>query len=154
MKPFQLAAAIVFLAHSLCAADLTGRWVATIQTPDGQKRQTIFALKSDGATLTGYLDTMTPEPITEGRIEGNAVSFAVVRDFGAQRRVQYKGTLTPDGLLMQMPGFGGGPPREVLAKRVSTEAPKPIPPKLVLPKPQDVPPNGLAKTPPMGWNSW
>jgi alpha-galactosidase len=27
-------------------------------------------------------------------------------------------------------------------------------PKVELPSRRDVPPNGLAKTPPMGWNSW
>jgi alpha-galactosidase len=52
---------------------------------------------------------------------------------------------------------GGRGQREWLAKRVSTEAPKIVPPaaKLVLPLPTfTVPSNGLAKTPPMGWNSW
>ena len=49
------------------------------------------------------------------------------------------------------------PPQVVELARVSTEAPKALPPRpapVALPMPGPVPSNGLAKTPPMGWNSW
>ena len=54
------------------------------------------------------------------------------------------------------PGGGRGPQVFELA-RVSTEVPKPLPPRpapVSLPMPGPVKANGLAKTPPMGWNSW
>ncbi|HTS28272.1 MAG TPA: glycoside hydrolase family 27 protein [Bryobacteraceae bacterium] len=54
------------------------------------------------------------------------------------------------------PGGGRGPQVFELA-RVSTEVPKPLPPKpaaVSLSFPAPVKSNGLAKTPPMGWNSW
>jgi alpha-galactosidase len=50
-------------------------------------------------------------------------------------------------------GFRGGSP-ELLAKRVSTDPPPPMPAKIALGPPPEVKWNGLAKTPPMGWNSW
>jgi alpha-galactosidase len=67
------------------------------------------------------------------------------------------GGLTP--VAGPPPGGGGGQgrgmPRELTFKRVSTEAQKLLPPKMQLPPPaKDVKYNGLAKTPPMGWNSW
>jgi len=96
--------------------------------------------------------------------------------------MEYTGKVTGDGLVLTMPAFGGrggaggppagapggppgagaggpgrGMPREVAMKHVSTEAPKPLPPpppKVSLGPAKDVKYNGLAKTPPMGWNSW
>jgi len=47
-----------------------------------------------------------------------------------------------------------GPPPDLLAKRVSSETPPPMPEKVDLGPMQEVKYNGLAKTPPMGWNSW
>jgi len=56
------------------------------------------------------------------------------------------------------PGGGrGGQPQVVELAHVSTEVPKPLPPRappVTLPAPEPVKSNGLAKTPPMGWNSW
>jgi len=54
------------------------------------------------------------------------------------------------------PGGRGGPQVYELA-RVSTEVPKPLPPRaapISLSFPAPVKSNGMAKTPPMGWNSW
>jgi alpha-galactosidase len=57
------------------------------------------------------------------------------------------------------PGGGrGGQPQVVELARVSTDVPGPLPPRpapVSLPMPNTrVKYNGLAKTPPMGWNSW
>ena len=140
-------------------ADLTGRWVAETQTPNGEKRQTVFAFKSDGDTLTGYMVSQQgDDPIAEGKISGDTISFVVVGDFyGNERRTQYTGKITPEGILIAAAGGRGGRgPRELLAKRVSTEVPKMVSTvKAALPPPTtSVRSNGLAKTPPMGWNSW
>jgi alpha-galactosidase len=56
-----------------------------------------------------------------------------------------------------MPGREGRPGPQFHLKQVSTETPGPMPApprKISLPEAQPVPSNGLAKTPPMGWNSW
>jgi alpha-galactosidase len=140
-------------------ADLTGRWVASTQIPDGQKRETVIALKAEGDRLSGYMSSPQGDTaISEGRVNGDEISFVIVREMGGQeRKIQYTGKITADGLLMKMPGFGDRPSRELLARRVSTDPPKPLPPpapKIALPPMQDVKPNGLARTPPMGWNSW
>jgi alpha-galactosidase len=143
----------------ISAADVTGRWVAATRTPDGQTRETVIALKSDGDRLTGYMSSPQGDTaISEGKVNGDEISFVIVREMGGEeRKIQYTGKVTADGLLVKMPGFGDRPGRDLLAKRVSTDPPKPLPPpvpKIALPPMQDVQPNGLAKTPPMGWNSW
>lgn len=158
------------LVQSISAADLTGHWVAAQPGADGQTRETSLWLKSDGDRLSGYISTrMGDSPIAEGKVIGGQISFVVIADaFDQTGRLEYTGTLTRDGILLRMPAFGGragrggGPGRggqlqEILAKRVSTEEPKPLPPpppKLTLPPAKEVAYNGLAKVPPMGWNSW
>jgi alpha-galactosidase len=138
----------VFISRMVAAADLTGRWVA-----EAQGRQTVFELKSDGDKLQGYLvSTQGDDYIADGKITGDTISFVVVGDFyGRERKTQYSGKITGAGLVISAGS------RELLAKRVSTDAPKVLsaPPRVALPAPTGaVPSNGMAKTPPMGWNSW
>ena len=69
------------------------------------------------------------------------------------------GTPGPGGPPPGGPGGGrGGQPQVVELARVSTDVPKPLPPRpapVSLPMPTTaVKYNGQAKTPPMGWNSW
>ncbi len=159
MKYLQVSVIGVLLIPIVYGADLTGRWVASTQTPDGQKRETVIALKAEGDRLTGYMSSPQGDTaISEGKANGDEISFVIVREMGGEeRKIQYMGKLTAEGLLIKMPGFGGRPGRDLLASRVSTDPPKPLPPpvpKIALPPMQDVKPNDLAKTPPMGWNSW
>jgi len=70
----------------------------------------------------------------------------------------------PDGAPGIGPGPGGPPPgdfsREEIARRGTPTQPRRKPvdykslPPVTLPEVKDLPPNGLAQTPPMGWNSW
>jgi alpha-galactosidase len=148
---------VVFSTLLSQAADLTGRWVAETQAPGGEKRETVFMLQSDGDKLSGYLvSTQGNDYLTDGKISGDTVSFVTIGDFyGTERRTSYTGKITGAGLMISTVGGRGS--REMLAKRVSNEAPKLLsaPPLIALPRPAGaVRSNGLAKTPPMGWNSW
>ncbi len=159
MRRILFAALSLFLASWLYAADLTGHWIAGMRLPNGQMRETSVWLKADGDLLTGYMSNAQGDtPISHGKISGNDLSFEIIRDyFGEERKTVYTGRLTDEGLVLHMPGFGGGPGRDLPFKRVSADAPKPLlppPPKISLPVAGAVPSNGLAKTPPMGWNSW
>jgi len=159
MKCSQVSVIGVLLIPILHGADLTGRWLGSTQTPDGQKRETVIALKTEGDRLSGYMSSPQGDTaISEGKVNGDEISFVIVREMGGQeRKIQYTGKLSADGLLMKMPGFVDRPGRDLLVRRVSTDPPKPLPPpvaKIALPAMQDVKPNGLARTPPMGWNSW
>jgi alpha-galactosidase len=135
--------AAVFLCQLASSADLTGRWVAD---------KTIFVFKSEADRLTGYLvSSQGDDYLTNGKITGDSISFVTIGDFyGQERRTSYTGRITAEGLVIT------GGRREILLKQISTEAPKQVsaPAKLAIAPIGAVPPNGLAKTPPMGWNSW
>ncbi|HUO31945.1 MAG TPA: glycoside hydrolase family 27 protein [Bryobacteraceae bacterium] len=151
------ALACIVLAPSLGAADLTGHW--TSLSSGAPNPPISLWLKADGSRLTGYMSFRgNDSPISAGKIEGDRLLFDIVRDyFGEARRTSYSGVLAGGELRITLPSMGGRPPREMTFKRVSEADPPPLPPapsKVTLPPAKDVPYNGLAKTPPMGWNSW
>jgi hypothetical protein len=167
MKSYAMLIAAL-LVQSIPAAELTGHWVAVQQGQDGQSRETSLWLKSDGDRLSGYISTRAGDTaIAEGKVTGDQITFVVITDtYDVTGRQEYSGTITADGILLRMPAFGGrggggggrgGQPQQLLAKRISTDEPKPLPPpppRVTLPAPKDVAYNGQAKTPPMGWNSF
>jgi alpha-galactosidase len=139
---------------------LSGRWFAVVRTPGGEKRETTFFLKQDGESLSGaVLNGFRMQTIREGKVTGGEATWVVVTGSGRQeRRNEYHARLSADELTVTMPGFGGGPGREIVAKKTSSD-PTPIHPfaslpKITLPPLRALPDNGLARTPPMGWNSW
>ena len=144
---------------SIQAADLTGHWLATMHPPDGQVRESSLFLASQGDAVTGYLELFNqdPAPISNVKVTGSEFTFSTVRDYyGEQRTANFSGTLVDSTLTVHMPGPNGST-RDLVFKKVSSDAPGPMPtpkPKLTLPPAADVRSNGLAKTPPMGWNSW
>ena len=143
----------------LHAADLTGHWLASTRTPDGQVRETSLYLTSQGGTITGYLELYNQDPveITNAKLNGADLTFSTTRDvYGEQRTTDYSATLAGDQLTMHLPG-PNQTTRDVALSHASSAAPGRMPapsPKLSLPPATIVPYNGLAKTPPMGWNSW
>ncbi len=150
---------LLLLAPGVLLANLTGRYQASMTLENGDKREMNFAFIQDGDHLGGYVSTPRGnQPIVEGQVSGEAFTFVVRRDGAAgEERITYQGKITSEGVVVTMPGFGGRPPRELVAQKISSETPKPLPPaapKILLPAAEPVPYNGLAKTPPMGWNSW
>jgi hypothetical protein len=96
-----LAAVVVLgLTASALAADATGTWKWTIER-NGQTRDVTLKLKQEGAKLTGTISGRdnTEIPIEEGKVEGDDVSFRVVREFNGNRFVQeYRGKLGADAI--------------------------------------------------------
>lgn len=158
MKPFLALLLTSFVTQAAFSANLTGKWTVTFQA-DGTVRETSLFLKTDGDALSGYmLSNHGYEPLNDAKITGDSFSFTIVRDnFGEERKSDYKGRLEGDTVLLQMSGWEGRRGPELHLKRVSSEAPGPMPEapkKISLPDAKPLPYNGLAKTPPMGWNSW
>jgi hypothetical protein len=96
----KLAVALLTLimAASAQAADVTGKWKASVSTPDGQAMDILFTFKVDGTTLSGSaVGPMGETPITEGKLEGDAISFTVdAGDF----KIPHKGTVTGDTMKL------------------------------------------------------
>jgi alpha-galactosidase len=133
---------------------LSGFWVFHIPTGDGNFREIFFELKQDGETITGKVLAGSREvAITDGSFKNGTLQFVVTYGTPPQaRRVVYEGTPQGDKIALTSQASGRDPVKGT-AERTKPEAALP-PPRLPLPDLHDVPDNGLARTPPMGWNSW
>jgi hypothetical protein len=135
---------MLVVAFALMAADITGKWVAEQPGRNGgPPRQTTFDLKASGATLTG---TMTggmggggrkggggggggggaapqAREISDGKVDGNNISFTVKVEFNGNTMVsKYEGTLSGDELKLKVTrdGRNGPTTTEMTAKRSTT----------------------------------
>jgi hypothetical protein len=108
---------LAVLALAAFAADITGTWKGTIETPGGSFENT-FVLKADGAKLTGTLQGGPggDQKIEEGKIDGDKVSFVVNMEFG---KLSYAGAVSGDDLKLKVTFGDGGdmPPMEINCKR-------------------------------------
>lgn len=116
MQLSKFVLAFVLLAVSAFAADVDGTWSGTISTPNGDFAQT-FTFKADGAKLTGSLEFMPGMaiPITDGKVDGNNISFTVNLDFGMPFVLTYTGVVS--GTELKVKGDAGGMPFEFVFKK-------------------------------------
>ena len=145
--------ALPFLfAGTCCAAGLTGNWVIAQPNSDGTSRNTYFDLKQDGEHITGHIRaTQFYYNITEST--GGADGFTLQAITLDNRKVTYQGKLEGEELHIGTAAREGGAPAMMTAHR-APDGEGAYPARLPLPKLHKVTDNGLAKTPPMGWNSW
>jgi hypothetical protein len=89
-------------AATMLASEVTGKWKASFTTPNGETRESTFDLKADGDNLTGTVSSIRGETaISDGKVDGNKVSFAVVRNFqGNEFKMLYKGTVSGDEMSL------------------------------------------------------
>jgi hypothetical protein len=121
---------LLALALAAFAADVSGKWTfEQAGRGGGDPVQVTLNLKADGSKLTGNVarpgrDGMMEMPITEGKVDGNNVSFKTSMEMGGQTRVtEYTGTVSGDELKLKItrPGRDGSPmTSEVTAKRSTT----------------------------------
>jgi len=112
-----LLVAALLLPLGAYAADITGKWQGTMQTPDRQSLEITFQFQQDGEKLTGTTaSSYGQEQITEGSVKGDAVSFVVMAG-GGNFRIVYKGKLAGDDLKFTVT-IGDMGDRELTAKRV------------------------------------
>jgi hypothetical protein len=120
-KFFTAVAASLLLAVSSFAADnVSGKWSAEMQGPQGTMTTT-FTLKVEGDKLTGTVSGRGGDtPISDGTVKGDEVSFNVVRNMnGNEMKMAYKGKVTGDELKLTRTMQGGDrPPQDITAKRV------------------------------------
>jgi alpha-galactosidase len=136
-------------------ADLSGNWVVRAPNADGTSRQTYFNLKQEGEQITGSIRlTQFYYLITESH--GGSDGFTIVgtmKDGKTDRKVQYEGKLVGDELHIATRRRPDAPLTAMVAQRAPAGQGT-LPPRIPPPALHKVPDNGLARTPPMGWNSW
>ncbi|HWQ56275.1 MAG TPA: hypothetical protein VN442_21490 [Bryobacteraceae bacterium] len=93
----SVVAVLLVFAMAAPAADISGKWKAEMQTPNGTREST-FDFKVDGDKLTGTVTgARGSSEITEGKISGDDISFVVVRKFQEREiKQQYKGKVSGD----------------------------------------------------------
>jgi hypothetical protein len=131
-KLLSVTTILLVVALAAFAADVSGKW--TYQQAGrngGEPTPRTITLKADGMKLTGSVPggmgrgggaAPADQAISNGKIDGDKVSFEVTRDMqGTSFTTKYEGTVSGDELKLKIttPGFNGGDPRttEVTAKR-------------------------------------
>ena len=110
---------LMALTASVFAADITGKWTA-----DAAGTQLTLTFKADGTTLTGTVDNPQagPTDIKEGKIDGDNISFYLMRKINeADTKIVWKGKVAGADEIKftrEIEGGAGGPPTEIIAKRV------------------------------------
>ena len=111
--------AMVLCTAPAFAADVDGKWMGTLATPNGDVNIG-YEFKADGTTLTG--STTGPDgtalPIKNGKIDGNKITFTVTIAFGDMSfDMTYAGVVSPDKIALT--ADFAGMPFEIVAKKAS-----------------------------------
>jgi alpha-galactosidase len=152
MKITSLCVFVLFCCcTSLIATEnLSGTWKSVRVASDGNHVETYFDLEQNGNHLSGKVYFAWGDlPLIEGRVHGNKFHFAAVID---NARFSYDGELV-NGQLRLTLHDRNAPDASFTAERVAKGGFE-VPPRVPPPALHTVPYNGLAATPPMGWNSW
>jgi alpha-galactosidase len=146
-----------FCRIAAAQSDLNGYWDLRIPSPDGDGTfsHTYFHLQQDGTAIRGQLIRGHHELPIAGTLEKESIHFATQPPASApkweQRPLVFEGTYAKGKLMLSMDRRNST--MQGIAVSVTEEATRP-PKPLPLPPLEEVPDNGLARTPPLGWNSW
>ena len=112
---------IALFAFTASAADVAGTWKASMETPNGNF-ETVFNFKVDGAKVTGTTSNMMSgeTPISDGKIEGDDLTFTVAAKFGDNEfKLNYKGKVAGNEIKFVMSVVGRDRTFELTAKKAS-----------------------------------
>jgi alpha-galactosidase len=134
--------------------DFTGVWAADVSTGDGNLIRTYFDLRQSGNEITGdvWYD-INRRPITRGSVTNGKLRLEFILWKGNPPNLgAAEGLCQGDKIriVVHLPDNVVGTGVAERTTRQALDPPAPLP----LPALHDVPDNGLARTPPMGWNSW
>jgi alpha-galactosidase len=150
-----IVATVVLAQQQATDNPLTGNWAAAGPSNDGYVRKTYFNLKQDGTKITGTIRaTQFYYTIKESTGGPNGFTLiASMQDGKSERKVQYEGKLVGNELHIGRRTRPDAPITEQVAQRVP-DGEGALPARVEPPALHKVRDNGLARTPPMGWNSW
>ncbi len=108
-------------ALTLSAADITGTWKGSADTPVGQVERT-FVFKVDGNKVSGETDSnmFGKSAIEDGKIDGDTVTFTLSIEIqGARSKANYTGKIEGDQIKFKVEVPDYGQTTEYTVKRVS-----------------------------------
>jgi hypothetical protein len=102
-------------AASAFAADVTGRWMGSVETPNGPIELT-YELKAEGETLNGTVaSAMGSLPLNKGKIAGNVLTYEVALE-GAV--ITHEATVNEAGTEIVVKATGDWGTSEYVVKKV------------------------------------
>lgn len=129
MKTLRLLCSFLALAAavSALAADPTGTWKWTTQSPNGEIETTLKLESKDGKLTGAYSNQFGDAAINNVSFQEDVIAFDVVREFGGGKFVvKYHGKLEGDTIKgsLEAPGPDGGQPMKLdwNAKRSPTKS--------------------------------
>ena len=155
MRIFAISCLLFFAAVPAAAQDnISGVWAADLSTGDGNILRAYLDLKQSGDQITGaFWYDISRRPISKGTVANGKfhIEFILWQDTPPPIGI-CDGVVQGDKLRLTVnllqdvvaTGFATRTTPDALA----------LPARLPLPALHDVPDNGLARTPPMGWDSW
>jgi len=143
-----LAFSLLAARQTLGASDLDGAWRIDVPKPFGVTTHTFLVLHKEGNVLTGmvYPNTAEERAMLNPHMEGPDAVFSI--DWGWTFYVRRAGAN-----LSVILKSDGAEQIQAIAYPIADADMRP-PSALPVPAVRDLPDNGLASTPPMGWNSW
>jgi hypothetical protein len=119
--PYMISRIILALfigAALLSAADPTGTWTGDQPGPNGNSYNITFKLKADGGKLTGTMGgEQFEQPIQNGEIHGDDISFTVHLDFGDGIDLKYTGKVATDKIDFKVQRSGEDNAQPFVAKK-------------------------------------
>jgi hypothetical protein len=118
--------AVMMSAATALAADVTGKWTATAQTPNGDFALT-FTFKQDGANLTGTVQGPQGDPIaiSNGKVDGDKLTFDV--SFNGMT-IHHECAVDGDEIKMSTKSDNGNFPGMQMTLKRAKDAPAPAAP--------------------------
>ncbi len=104
------------VAATAFASDVTGKWVGSVETPNGPLELT-YELKAEGEALTGTVASpMGSLPLNKGKIAGDVLTYEVALD-GSVITHEAKINAAGDEITVKATGSWGT--NEYVVKRVA-----------------------------------
>lgn len=135
------------LTFSACGQTVAGKWIAPWRVLDNGENDPMYLnLTQTGTHITGTVTTIGHVRQVEGMLKGN--NFELFSPSTRDNKPLVVGELSSNELHLTR----GSDQMVAVPAKLGDEYPtiKPI----ATPALHDVPYNGLARTPPMGWNDW
>ena len=107
--------AVLAIAATAFAADVNGKWVGSVDTPNGPIELT-YEFKADGETLTGSVTSaMGTIALSNGKIAGEKLTYDVEIESG---KITHEATVNADGTEIAVKATGDWGTAEYIVKKV------------------------------------
>jgi hypothetical protein len=107
------------VAATAFGADVTGKWVGSVETPNGPMELT-YEFKAEGETLTGTVaSAMGALPLDKGKVTGGVLTYQVALEGSV---ITHEATVNEAGTEITVKATGDWGTSEYVVKKVDAAA--------------------------------